>query len=195
MLDQTGRAVDRWVMSNCWPCMIRYDYEPRFESVVMTVRLAVEETSRQPIPPTEALDPWLPGPQPLVKRPFTLEFGTGEVLSFAAFSNLGAQTDIVEYLDGEDPILRKRPGRTMYFDPVWVRPVQQDAFLQNWYQHVLDGTVIRHSPAFSMNNSAGEPVIQSTLMDCWPSRVRTLYDYAAKTMNEEITLACEEFTN
>lgn len=195
MLDQDGKPVDRWQMLHCWPCMIRYDYEPRFESVVMTVRLAVEEAARQTVLPTESASPWQPGPQPMVKRPFQMDFENDQSLNFAAFSSLGSQTEVIEYQDGDNPILRKRPGRTLFFDPVLVRPVQQDAFLQNWYQHVLDGTVIRHSPAFSMNNSDGIPLIQSTLMHCWPSRVRTVYDHAAKTMNEEITLACEEFTD
>lgn len=195
MLDQDGKPIDRWQMSHCWPCMIRYDYDPRFESVVMTVGLAVEELQRLDVSPTEDPHPWQPGPQPMVKRPFRLDFENDQYLSFSAFRSLGAQTEIVEYEDGEDRILRKRPGRTTFFDPVFVRGVHQDTFLQSWYQHVLDGMVVRYSPVFSMNNSAGEPLIQSTLMHCWPCRVRSVYDHASKTMNEEITLACEELTN
>jgi len=195
ILDQNGQPVDRWQMSNCWPCMIRYDYDPRFESVVMTVRLAVEELERLDVSPTENADPWQPGPQPMVKRPFRLNFENDQYLSFNSFCNLGSQTEIVEYQDGDDLILRKRPGRTTFFDPAFVRGVQRDTFLQSWYQNVLNGTVTRYSPTFSMNNSAGESLIQSTLMHCWPCRVRSVYDNASKMMNEEITLACEEFTN
>jgi len=193
ILNQDGYIVDRWELANCWPRMIRYDYEPRFDTVVMTFSLVSENMSHLSVPSIQKPVRWLPGPQPLIKKPFRLDFESDESLSFNSFTHIGTEVEVIEYLNGDDLVLRKRPGRISTLDPIFVRPVQYNQFLREWHQGVLDGRVARYSPSLSLNNSAGEPVIQGALMHCWPSTIQSKFDAASKEMNEYITLACEEF--
>ncbi|MBE0537553.1 MAG: phage tail protein [Phycisphaerae bacterium] len=191
ILNQDGFIVDHYDMEYCWPRLMRYDYQPRSNTVVMTVALATELITRLSIPPKQLPDYWQPGPQPVVKGPFAVKLPTGYAVSFASIAAVGAETEVTEYLDGEDRILRKRPGRTRYFDPTFA-PAQRNTILDAWRQGVIDGRVERKTVTLSLNNSAGAPVILCTLFHCWPSATRTEPAAAANAFIQSVTWATEQ---
>ncbi|MEN6308665.1 MAG: phage tail protein [Anaerohalosphaeraceae bacterium] len=194
IVNQDGYIVDRREMLHCWPCILRYDYEPRFDTVVMTLTLATEQVNQLEVPTIQKPFHWFPGPQPVIKGPFRLSFDSGEELVFNSFSQVGTKVEVVEYMNSEDRIPRKRPGRTITLDPTFDRPVQQNTFLKSWYQSVLDGATVRYSPSLSLNNSDGTTVIEGTLINCWPCKFEPHYDTVNKVLNETVKLACEKFT-
>jgi phage tail-like protein len=193
LIDAHGRVVDRWQMLHCWPAVVRYDHEARLDTVVMTIVLACESTDRVAIGAGEPLDPWFPGASPTIRKPYRLNFDTGQSLQFTSFSQIGTDVDIVKYNDTSTPYVRKRPGRILCLDPVFWRAVQQDAWLAGWRQGVLDGQVERKSPVLQMNNSQGQTVLSGTLYHTWPTQIKTSLTSAADIMQENVTFACEQF--
>ncbi len=193
LIDASGRVADRWQMLHCWPATMRYDHQARLDTVVTTIVLACEWTDRLTVPAGEPLDLWFPGASPTIRKPYRLNYDTGQSLQFVSFSDLGTTVEIIEYIDGEDLILRKRPGRSRCLDPVFVRAVQQDVWLANWRQSVMNGQVERRSPVLLLNNSQGQTVLGGTLHHTWPSQIKTIMDPAADIMQEHVTFACEQF--
>src|SRR5512133_3611304 len=71
-----------------------------------------------------------------------------EGVTQAAFRNvdgLDSETEIVEYQDGDDLILRKRPGRTKYSNIVLKRGFVNTDELWQWRKKVIEGKIERKS--------------------------------------------------
>ena len=71
-----------------------------------------------------------------------------EGVTQGAFKNvegLDSETEVVEYQDGEDIVLRKRPGRTKYSNLTLKRGYINTDELWNWRKAVIDGKVERKS--------------------------------------------------
>ena len=89
---------------------------------------------------------------------------------FQAVSGFGAEVDVIEFQDGDDLKLRKRPGRVRYDDVVLTKGYILTDELWNWWKAVQEGRVERKSMSIILHNSVGDEIRRWNLFECWPRR-------------------------
>ena len=119
---------------------------------------------------------------------------------YGEFTNLDApnlETEIIEYQDGDDLTIRKRPGRTRVSNLVirtgLANPVLDD--LWTWYSTVLAGRVDRKSGSIIVLDGHGEEIDRYNIFYTWPCgwSVVTLQEEGEKdTVVVEIEIAVEQ---
>lgn len=120
-----------------------------------------------------------------------------EGVTTGAFRNvegLDSETEIVEYQDGDDMILRKRPGRTKYSNVTLKRGYINNTELWEWRKAVIDGKVMRKSGSIILCDDAGEEIMRYNFFEAWPSKWKgfTLDGKGTDVNVEEIELVCEK---
>lgn len=91
----------------------------------------------------------------------------------AAFKNvegLDSETEVIEYQDGDDLFLRKRPGRTKYSNIVLKRGYVSTDELWQWRKRVMEGKVDRKSGSIVLNNDNGDEVMRYNFFEAWPCK-------------------------
>ena len=87
--------------------------------------------------------------------------------AFRNVEGLDSETEIVEYQDGDDIILRKRPGRTKYSNVILKRGYINSTELWDWRKEVIDGKVAaaaaprRSDRSAKRRASCGSPVTRA----------------------------------
>ena len=121
---------------------------------------------------------------------FLVYFGTSTspVAAVSKVSALKRSSDVIEYKQGGDPVIRKGLGRTKY-EPVTIeRGITQDLDFVTWanYAQVLDkgsGSSslknLRQEVRIDLLNEAGQPVWRFNLHRCWVSEYQALPDLDA----------------
>lgn len=125
---------------------------------------------------------------------FTVEIG-GEIQGrFQAVSGFGAEVDVIEFQDGDDLTLRKRPGRVRYDDVVLTKGYVLTDDLWDWWRTVQEGRVERKSISIILHNSVGDEIRRWNLFDCWPRRWQTgpLNAEASDRLVEQIVIVTEK---
>ena len=120
-----------------------------------------------------------------------------EGVTQAAFRNvdgLDSETEIVEYQDGDDLILRKRPGRTKYSNIVLKRGYVNTDELWQWRKKVIEGKVERKSGSIILCADDNTEVMRYNFFDGWPCKWKGFsLDGKGTDVNvEEIELAVEK---
>ena len=120
-----------------------------------------------------------------------------EGVTQAAFKNvegLDAETEVIEYQDGDDIVLRKRPGRTKYSNIVLKRGYVASDELWKWRETVIKGKVERKSGSIILCNDTGNEVMRYNFFEAWPCRWKSLElnADAPGTLVEEIEIAVEK---
>ena len=114
--------------------------------------------------------------------------------AFKEVDGLDSETEIVEYQDGDDLILRKRPGRTKYSNIILKRGYVDTDELWKWRKTVIDGKVERKSGSVILCDDAGGEVMRYNFFEAWPCKWKG-FDLSGekgdKTV-EEIHLAVEK---
>jgi phage tail-like protein len=107
---------------------------------------------------------------------------------------LETETEIVEYQDGDDIILRKRPGRTKYANLVLKRGYINNDELWQWRKKVIDGLVERKSGSVILCADDGTEIMRYNFFEGWPSKWKgfTLDGKGTDVNVEEIELAVEK---
>lgn len=91
--------------------------------------------------------------------------------AFAEVTGLDSVTDVVEYQDGDDIILRKRPGRTRYSNIVLTRGYTHSDELWNWRKAVIDGKIERKSGSIIFIGDDGTTEIgRFNFFEAWPCK-------------------------
>jgi phage tail-like protein len=133
---------------------------------------------------------------PFVASRFRIEIDGLTVGVFAAVGGLETRTDVVEYVDGSDLLVRKRPGRTRYANIVLKRGMIGDNDeLWAWYKAVTDGQMQRRSGSIIVLGDDGSTEkVRYNFFDAWPCRWKSLeLDGAAPSaVIEEIELVVEK---
>lgn len=121
---------------------------------------------------------------------FLVYFGTATspVAAVSKISALKRSSDVIEYKQGGDPIIRKGLGRTKY-EPITIeRGITQDLDFVTWanYAQVLDkGSPntslknLRKEVRIDLLNEAGQPVWRFMVHRCWVSEYQALPDLDA----------------
>lgn len=114
--------------------------------------------------------------------------------AFRNVEGLESETEIVEYQDGDDIILRKRPGRTKYANIVLKRGYIINDELWQWRKKVVDGAVERKSGSIILCDDDGSEIMRYNFFEGWPSKWKGFQlDGKGTDVNvEEIELAVEK---
>jgi len=120
-----------------------------------------------------------------------------EGVTQAAFKNvegLDAETEVIEYQDGDDIVLRKRPGRTKYSNIVLKRGYVASDELWRWRETVIKGKVERKSGSIILCNDTGNEVMRYNFFEAWPAKWKgmQLDGKGTDVAVEEIELAVEK---
>jgi len=103
---------------------------------------------------------------------FKVEIEGVTVGAFTAVDGLESTTEVVEFQDGSDIVLRKRPGRTSYANIVLTRGFTNSDELWKWRKAVVDGKVERKSGSVILcGDDAGE-IMRYNFFESWPCRWR-----------------------
>jgi len=124
---------------------------------------------------------------------FKVEIDGVTVAAFKGVDGLDSETEVVEYQDGDDLKLRKRPGRTKYSNIVLKRGYVSTEELWFWRKHVMDGKVQRKSGSIVLCNDNGAEVMRYNFFEAWPCKWKgfSLDGKGADVVVEEIELAVE----
>ena len=120
-----------------------------------------------------------------------------EGVTQAAFRNvegLDSETEIIEYQDGDDLVLRKRPGRTKYSNVVLKRGFVNSDDLWQWRKKVIEGKIERKCGSIILCADDNTEVVRYNFFDGWPCKWKgfTLDGKGTDVNVEEIELAVEK---
>ena len=120
-------------------------------------------------------------PRRLTIDKFRLEIEGIKAGSFDSVENLKAKIDVVEYQDGDDRFLHKRPGRTSYENVTLRRGTVNSPVLWKWWSDVSAGKFKPRTVSIILLSKSGKPVLQWHLLGCWPCE----WQFAAEQLDEE----------
>jgi len=114
--------------------------------------------------------------------------------AFKAVDGLDSETEVIEYQDGDDLTLRKRPGRTKYANIVLKRGYVNSTEFWDWRKKVVQGKVERKSGSVILLDDAGEEVMRYNFFEAWPCSWRgfSLDGKGSDNAVEEVELAVEK---
>src|SRR3989338_3992229 len=87
-----------------------------------------------------------------------------------SIDGIKVETEVIEYRDGEDMTIRKRPGGMKYGDITLKRGFTDNNDLWRWYQEVIKGQTIRKSISIIMNDYNGAVIGRYNFFEAWPCR-------------------------
>jgi phage tail-like protein len=124
---------------------------------------------------------------------FKVEIDGVTEAAFKAVDGLDSETEIIEYQDGDDMILRKRPGRTKYSNITCKRGYVTTTELWDWRKTVMDGGVQRKSGSIVLMNDKSEEVMRYNFFEAWPAKWKgfSLDGKGADVAVEEIEFVVE----
>ena len=125
---------------------------------------------------------------------FKIEIDGVTQAAFKAVDGLDSETEIVEYQDGSDQVLRKRPGQTRYSNIILKRGYVNTTELWQWRKSVMEGRVDRKSGSVIVCDDSGDEIMRYNFFEAWPCKGRgfDLDGRVSTTAVEEIELAVEK---
>jgi phage tail-like protein len=125
---------------------------------------------------------------------FRVEISGVDAGFFKSVSGLSAELEVLEFQDGDDLILRKRPGRASFGDVTLTKGYIVTNDLQNWWRAARDGQYQRRDVSIVLNDNAGNEVRRWNLFGCWPKKWETspLVGNRGVLLEESITLVVED---
>jgi phage tail-like protein len=129
----------------------------------------------------------------LLSSRFQVEIEGVAAGTFAEVSGLESRTEVIEYADGSDPNMRKRPGRTSFSNIILTKGALSSHELWEWYKSVMQGTVQRKSGSVIVLGDDMSEKYRYNFFEAWPCRWKSLQLDAKsqETLVEEIELAVE----
>ncbi len=90
--------------------------------------------------------------------------------AFSRVEGVESTTEIVEFKDGDDIIVRKRPGRTTYSNIILRRGYVNTDELWQWRRAVIEGKIERKSGSIILAGDDGSEIIRYNFFEAWPCR-------------------------
>jgi phage tail-like protein len=90
--------------------------------------------------------------------------------AFKAVDGLEVETEIIEFQDGDDRTLRKRPGRTKFSDVTLKRGIVENRELWDWFEEIQAGKHERKSVSIVLCDDSGDEVMRYDLFEAWPCK-------------------------
>jgi phage tail-like protein len=125
---------------------------------------------------------------------FKVEIEGVTVGAFKNVEGLDSETEVVEYQDGDDIVLRKRPGRTKYSNITLKRGYINTDELWNWRKLVIEGKVDRKSGSVILCADDGSEIMRYNFYEAWPAKWKgfNLDGKGVDVTVEEVELAVEK---
>ena len=90
---------------------------------------------------------------------------------FKSVSGMDSETEIVEFKQGNDMIVRKKPGRTTYANIVLERGYTATDDLWQWRRNIEDGKIDRRSGSVIILDQDGQTeVARYNFYEAWPCK-------------------------
>ena len=90
---------------------------------------------------------------------------------FKAVSGMDSETEIVEFKQGNDKVVRKKPGRTTYANLTLERGFTATDDLWQWRKNIEDGLIDRRSGSVIVLDQDGETeVSRYNFYEAWPCK-------------------------
>lgn len=101
---------------------------------------------------------------------FRIEIEGVTTAAFSECSGAEVTVEVIETLDGDDSVTRKRPGRIHYSNIVLTRGYTNSTELWDWIKAVLDGQVERKAGSIIMLDDARGEISRYNFFEAWPAR-------------------------
>lgn len=129
----------------------------------------------------------------LISSRFIVEIEGVTQAQFSSFDGIETHTEVVTFVDGNDSLVRKRPGRTTYSNLVLKRGYINSEELWQWHKAVIDGRVERKSGSIIALADDGSEIVRYNFFEAWPCRWKG-FEFDAKkagSLIEEIEIVVE----
>jgi phage tail-like protein len=109
---------------------------------------------------------------PYAQFNFVIEIAGLKLGGFSEASGLSADTNIIEYRDGNEKqgTTRKLPGLMKYSNIVLKRGWTKDKALWDWRKKVIDGKTERAHGSIILQNEARQEALRWNFREGWPSK-------------------------
>lgn len=89
---------------------------------------------------------------------------------FKNVDGLSMELEVIEYQDGDDLNLRKRPGRTKYSNITLKKGYVVTPDLQKWFEETMNGTLTRKNITIELKDNVGKTVQSWVAFEAWPAK-------------------------
>ncbi len=90
---------------------------------------------------------------------------------FKSVSGMDSETEVIEFKQGNDTVVRKKPGRTTYANIVLERGYTATDDLWTWRKNIEDGKIDRRSGSIIVLDQDGQSeVARYNFYEGWPSK-------------------------
>jgi phage tail-like protein len=135
---------------------------------------------------------------PFTNFNFLVEIDGVIAAGFSEVSGLAAEVNVIEYREGNDPVLavRKLPGLRHFSNITLKRGFTKDLSLWNWFNTVLKGAVQRANGSIILRDDTGTPVLRWNFVNGWPCKWEGphLDGRTSEVAIEELVIAHEGIT-
>ena len=114
---------------------------------------------------------------------------------FKSMSGMDSETEIVEFKQGNDTVVRKKPGRTTYANIVLERGYTATDDLWQWRQNIENGKIDRRSGSIIILDQDGQTeVSRYNFYEGWPCKwyVPDMNSDSSAMAIEKIEIAIEK---
>lgn len=114
---------------------------------------------------------------------------------FKSVSGMDSETEIVEFKQGNDKVVRKKPGRTTYANIVLERGYTATDDLWQWRKNIEDGKIDRRSGSVIILDQDGQTeVARYNFYEGWPCKwnVPDMDSDSSSMAIEKIEIAVEK---
>jgi len=114
---------------------------------------------------------------------------------FKTVSGMDSETEIIEFKQGNDLIVRKKPGRTTYSNIVLERGYTATDDLWQWRKNIEDGKIDRRAGSIIILDQDGQTeVARYNFYEGWPTKwnVPELVSDSSSMAIEKIEIAVEK---
>ncbi|MCO5186573.1 MAG: phage tail protein [Anaerolineae bacterium] len=125
---------------------------------------------------------------------FSVEISGVNAGYFKSVSGLSAELEVLEFQDGDDLFLRKRPGRAKFGNVTLTKGYIVTQDLQDWWRAARNGQYDRRDVSIILKDNAGGEIRRWNLYGCWPCKWETnaLVGNSNTLLEETITLVVED---
>ena len=125
---------------------------------------------------------------------FTVEISGVNAGYFKGVDGINLEMEVIEFQDGDDLFLRKRPGRAKFGDVTFKKGYIVTDDLQAWWRDCRDGKYDRRDISIHLNDNAGNTVRSWNLFGCWPKawKVNGFDGKGNDVVTEEVTFVVED---
>lgn len=114
---------------------------------------------------------------------------------FKSMSGMDSETEMVEFKQGNDKVVRKKPGRTTYANIVLERGFTATDDLWKWRKNIEDGVIDRRSGTITILDQNLETIVaQYNFYEAWPCKwfVPSMDSTQSQMAIEKIEIAVEK---